>query len=222
MCKFCPELPQIKRDELLIMYLAGENKFKVMIQLELDVAADVIREWQEIEIVRRTELKSFYEMRTFKQVLHADARGYKNSDGRRTVKARLTIRGFKDLAEDLDTYTGSGQRLIMSGACRRGWPICMADVSTACLQGLTFQASGVLTNTEPREVSITPQRCAERFFQVLPGMQDYDPYKEVFKIPKCLCSFGGAPKAWRIKLERPLGAAGGRPHHTDHSCWVWF
>eukprot|EP00974_Lingulodinium_polyedra_P057972 5582649-Lingulodinium_polyedra.AAC.1 len=52
----------------------------------------------------------------------------------RTVRARLTVRGFKDNQRGyVDPYAGtsskSAQKPIISEAVRQGWPICTTDIS---------------------------------------------------------------------------------------------
>jgi hypothetical protein len=60
----------------------------------------------------------------------------------RIVRARLTVRGFKDQErKDVDRYAGtsarSSQKLLVSEAVLRGWDLCTADISKAFLQGVT-------------------------------------------------------------------------------------
>jgi len=62
----------------------------------------------------------------------------------RTIRARLTVRGFKDSERgDIDRYAGTStkcsQKLIVSEAVRNGWPICTADISKAFLQGVSCE-----------------------------------------------------------------------------------
>ncbi len=59
---------------------------------------------------------------------------------KRTVRARLTVRGIKDSERgDTDHYAGTSsrcsQKLVVPEAARRGWVICTADISKAFLQG---------------------------------------------------------------------------------------
>jgi Reverse transcriptase (RNA-dependent DNA polymerase). len=61
---------------------------------------------------------------------------------RRIIRARLTIRGFKDIdAAGLERYAGTSQRysqrLLVREAANRKWPIVSTDISKAFLQGVT-------------------------------------------------------------------------------------
>ena len=62
----------------------------------------------------------------------------------KTIRARLTVRGFKDQErKDIDRYAGtsarSSQKLLVSEAVLRGWDICFTDISKAFLQGVTYE-----------------------------------------------------------------------------------
>ena len=57
-------------------------------------------------------------------------------------RTRLPTEGFKDEeAGHLTTYAGTrsrlGQRIVVSGACTRGWPLVALDVKKAFLKGIT-------------------------------------------------------------------------------------
>ena len=65
-------------------------------------------------------------------------------DGRRVIKARLTVRGFKDLqAHDLKTFAATasrwGQRAVAAMAAQMHWRLWSADVGQAFLRGLTIE-----------------------------------------------------------------------------------
>ena len=75
-----------------------------------------------------------------------DARTVHNSqqtalaNTRRVIRARLTMRGFKDVnARNLDNYAGTSQRyskrVLVSVVVRNQWDICASDISHAFLQG---------------------------------------------------------------------------------------
>ena len=60
----------------------------------------------------------------------------------RTIRAILTVRGFKDSAHnDIDRYARTSSRcaqtILVSEAVRHGWPLCTVDISKAFLQGVT-------------------------------------------------------------------------------------
>ena len=62
------------------------------------------------------------------------------AEPKRVIRARLTVRGFKDSEKaDVDRYAGTSsrvsQKLLVSEAVRRGWDICTTDISKAFLHG---------------------------------------------------------------------------------------
>ena len=62
----------------------------------------------------------------------------------RNIRARLTVRGFKDSDKaDIDRYAGTSskcsQKLLVSEAVRNQWPVFTADISKAFLQGVTYE-----------------------------------------------------------------------------------
>eukprot|EP00959_Pyramimonas_sp_CCMP1952_P090509 1894781-Pyramimonas_sp.AAC.1 len=75
----------------------------------------------------------------------------KQPDGKLAVKARLCIKGFKDLQQDrLDTFSATAsrqsQRIVnFIAASRPKWVLWSCDVGSAFLKGLTFQDVADLT-----------------------------------------------------------------------------
>ena len=69
---------------------------------------------------------------------------------------RMTLRGFKDRdADNLETFAGTSsrisQRLVVSEAAIRGWPLTAIDVKKAFLKGVTYRLIAQLMN-EPLRV----------------------------------------------------------------------
>ena len=78
----------------------------------------------------------------------------------RVIRARLTVRGFKDVDKGhVATYAGTSQRysqrIIVSEAVLRGWDLATTDISKAFLQGVTHQELSELTGERMREVNFT-------------------------------------------------------------------
>ena len=60
------------------------------------------------------------------------------ADGHEDRRFHHAVRGFKDTdCRDIDRYAGtsarSSQKVLVSEAVLRGWDICTADISKACL-----------------------------------------------------------------------------------------
>ena len=84
--------------------------------------------------------------------------GSRSAEAKRTIRARLTVRGFKDSEKgDIDRYAGtsarSSQKVLVSEAVRRGWDIGTTDISKAFLQGVTYEELAQLTGEKQREVN---------------------------------------------------------------------
>ena len=82
---------------------------------------------------------------------------WKMVDDKRVIMSRLCVGGFKDIQGQIVTTSAStasrwGQRMVVSIAAQHGWDISIADVSTAFLQGMSFEELAKLTGEEIREV----------------------------------------------------------------------
>ena len=110
--------------------------------------------WKEVEVAIRKELKSFVDLDVFRVAPKGTTGNcmssrwvlrwkIDSSTNIRTLKARLTIRGFLDKQQyGLETFAGTasrwGQRLVVAISVQQGWPLVTADVGAAFLRGLTF------------------------------------------------------------------------------------
>ena len=98
----------------------------------------------------------------------------------RTIRARLTVRGFKDSERnDIDRYAGTStrcsQKLIVSEAVRNHWPICTADISKAFLQGVTYEQLAQMTGEPMREVNFYLPASNIPLLRQPPGFENFDP-----------------------------------------------
>ena len=97
----------------------------------------------------------------------------------RTIRARLTVRGFKDSDKgDIDRYAGTSskcsQKLLVSEAVRNGWPIFTADISKAFLQGVTYEELAELTGNPVREVNFYLPANNIPLLQQLSGFENFN------------------------------------------------
>jgi hypothetical protein len=235
---FVADAPFVGDDEVLVIYVSKTgNKQKMMIEKNLDnlSAADVRKFWHLVEPAIRKEVKSFHDMGTFEITMRAKASNvcssrwvhkFKLIDGVKSVKSRLTIRGFQDLSVSAETYAGTatrwGQRIVASISRQRGWKVFMSDVASAFLQSMTFDQMAQLSGVEAREVCFDPPTGCEKYFQELPGMHTYNPLTMTLRMLKAVYGLKDAPKAWKLQLDRVLRLAGGRQCHTDKCLWLWF
>ena len=150
---------------------------------------------------------------------------WKEIDGKKTVKARLTIRGFQDLAE-VPSYASTasrwGQRLVISIAVQRNWKLWVTDISTAFLQGMTFDELAKLTGSEVRDVAFVPPKGSEQYITELDGYRDFNFSTEVLRLLKAAYGLRDAPRAWRIRLDTELRRLGGTVLLTDKSLYCFY
>ena len=140
---------------------------------------------------------------------------------KRTIRARLTVRGFKDRdAATLSTYAGTStrwsQRLVVSTAAVRSWPIVSVDVEKAFLQGMTYEELSRVTGEPTRDVSFTLPAGSVPALRQLPGYSNFDPLKEVLHCDKPGTGLKDAPQAFSLKLKSVTrGVCGLRPTSFD-------
>jgi hypothetical protein len=237
MAKWIEDAPPVNEGEVLVIYITSKNKQKVMVEKVYDAltAADVRKYWPLVEEAIRKECAAFQSMGTYELQLREGAKNvcssrwvhrFKIIDGVRSVKSRLTIRGFEDLSAGSENYAGTAtrwsQRVIISVAIQKSWRIFITDVSTAFLRSMTFEQMAKEKGTQPREVSFVPPVGSETYFRELKGMSNYDPVKHVLRLLKPVYGLKDAPAAWKKQLNRVLSLAGGRQLLTDKCLWAWF
>ena len=238
----------IAEDQVYVVKLKGSAS-NDQPETSLDKAFDVLSpeeiktHWKLVENAVRKEVRSWYDLKTFelghrsklKNVL--DTRWvlrWKLVAGERIVKARLVVRGFKDMQffEDpggektpFKTYAGTasrwGQRFVVSVAACKGWRLRSADVGTAFLQGVTFAELHELTKEPLREVSFEPPNGFAWAFQELPGMDGLDFTRFAFRMLKPGFGLKDAPRAWRVKLHAVLAELGGTSLRVDPQLYLW-
>ena len=136
-------------------------------------------------------------------VTRGEGRETKTPQPVRTIRARLTVRGFKDAQRsDIDRYAGTStrcsQKLIVSEAVRNHWPICTADISKAFLQGVTYEQLAEMTGEPMREVNFYLPASDISLLRTLPGCEDFDPQKEVLHCDKPGTGLVDAPRAFSL------------------------
>ena len=130
-----------------------------------------------------------------------------NTVKRRIIRARLCLRGFKDIqANDLDSYAGTSQRysqrVIVSEAVIREWDLANSDISKAFLQGVTYEELARITGEPLREVNFyLPGYCIP-FLRKIPGYEDFDPVTEVLHCDKPGTGCNDAPRCFSLKLAK--------------------
>ena len=139
---------------------------------------------------------------------------------RRVIRARLTVRGFKDLDKGfIDTYAGTSQRysqrIICSEAVCNGWRLATTDISKAFLQGVTYEELSKLTGEPIREVNFYLPTANVPLLQSVAGFEDFDPNTEVLHCDKPGTGSVDAPRCFSMKLSICTTKCGLFPSSVD-------
>ena len=196
----------------------SRKKQVVSTDSDLLTPAEVSQHKADVLKAMQLELATWHKHKCFERRLRRKARNiidcrwvlkWKVTEGprghSRTIRARLTVRGFKDRdAASLESYAGTStrwsQRIVASQAVLRGWRIVSADVAKAFLQGVTYAELSRITGKPLREVCFDlPSNCVH-LLRTLPGYADYDPTQEVLACTKPGTGLRDAPKAFALKL----------------------
>ena len=119
----------------------------------------------------------------------------------------MTIRGFKDLdAAGLEKYAGTSQRysqrLLVSEAANRRWPIASTDISKAFLQGVTYKELSEMTGEPLRDVCFVLPPTSVSALKLIPGFEDFNLAMEVLHCLKPGTGSVDAPRAFNLKLSK--------------------
>ena len=196
---------------------------KAVIERDTDLLTreELLQHSDQISAAILTELKTWLKYECFKRRLRKTARNivdckwvikWKHEllpDGstRRIIRARLTIRGFKDIdAANLTRYAGTSQRysqrLLASEAANRKWPVVSTDISKAFLQGVTYKELAEQTGEPLRDVCFYLPPSTVAALKQLPGYHDFDPAVEVLWCVKPGTGSVDAPRAFHLKLAK--------------------
>ena len=210
---------------------------KTVIERDLPTLSkdDLIKYSKEVHEAQRKELERWISMKCFSRMLKRDATNridsrwvlkFKIVDGKREVKARLVVRGFKDAeADSLTTFAGTatrwGQRMICSIAAQYQWRLWSADISMAFLRGLTFEEIAKTSGEPIRSIQFDLPNGANALLQTFDGFSDFNALAETLNMDKPGFGTKDAPWAWGIKhaWRFPLYPDKGRPsflHSPQH------
>ena len=151
---------------------------------------------------------------------------WKYVDGKRVIKSRLCLRGFKDLeGASLQTYAGTttrwGQRVVTAIAAQKGWPIVIADVGCAFLRGLTFKELSELQGTPIRVVCMELPADSVALLRTIPGFETFSLAVEVLELDKPGFGLKDAPHAWGVRFDKHMHDKQGlRPTHADSKLYL--
>ena len=138
----------------------------------------------------------------------------------RYIRARLAVRGFKDRGkDDLMAYAGTAmrwsQRLLVSEAVLRRWPLCALDVKKAFLQGVSYEELAAETGETQREVNFELPASTAAVLRQVPGYESFDHRTEVLHCDKPGTGLRDAPRAFSQKLRKVTDQFGFRGTTAD-------
>ena len=231
-----------KPGEVLVMRYKKEDTKKVfydaVIERELNILTkdDEKHYWRECRDAKKKELNRWATHRVMKRLMRKDAKNlidsrwvlkFKVISGERQVKARLTVRGFKDKqAHKLDRYAATGarwsQRLVCSTAAQNCWPIWSLDVSIAFLRGKTFEeiAKKLGVSNERTLQFDLPRDGPELFRGTTEEFRAFDERVETLDMIRPGFGTTDAPWAWSLDLHEFLTSQGFKPTTADSKLYV--
>eukprot|EP00971_Amphidinium_carterae_P308031 6121589-Amphidinium_carterae.1 len=175
-------------------------------------AADVKCHWAEVEKGVLKELDSWMEHHVLEKIPVSQAANVIDTTWvyrwkGDAVKARWCIRGFKDRQKDAlvtSAFTASrmSQRVITSLAALNQWPMISLDISTAFLQGDSYE------DKEHRMICIKIPAWLLVYLQRYEQFQDYNPRIHAVRLRKPAYGLVDAPRRWYAVLRKELETAG--------------
>jgi len=219
-----------KEDEVVVLQINLKDQVKraVVIRDDASLTPEEIKTHaKEVEAAQLSELKTWAKFKCFsrksrhsarniidcKWVLkwkweHAASDSTKGTDAtaaRRVIRARLTVRGFKDIEKNLiDRYAGTSQRysqrIICSESVVQGWDMATTDIAKAFLQGVTYEELHELTGEPMREVNFYLPPAAIPLLQQVDGFSNFNPSTEVLHCDKPGTGSVDAPRCFSMKL----------------------
>ena len=150
---------------------------------------------------------------------------WKSVNGKRIIKARLTVRGYKDQqASELQTYAGTAtrwsQRIVNFMVVQKQWRLFSADVGQAFLRGLSFKQIQEMDGEVHRDVQFTVPPGSVPILQTLTGYEDFDPINEVLAMLRAGFGLKDAPRLWQKKLQQVLEKIGCRSLCADSKLYI--
>ena len=212
---------ETRQGEVMTLHFLANGTKKAVIERDTDnlTAQEMVTHRAELAAAMLKELQTWQKFNCFSRKPRAQARNIidcrwvlkwkhellPDHSTRRIIRARLTVRGFKDVdASGLASYAGTSQRysqrIVVSEAAVRRWDIATTDVSKAFLQGVTYQELAEMTGEPLREVNFMLPSGSVPVLQRLEGFESFDPISEVLHCDKPGTGLVDAPRAFSLKL----------------------
>ena len=198
--------------------------------------AGLVTHAKEVEEAQLKELSSWLQHRVGKPVLKTDfekrtglkamtsrmLKEFKKKEGKTVVKCRLALRGFqeqnqKSLATSSPTATKLGHRIVMQTAADNKWSLEGWDISTAFLQGFSFDNLPSGMKRQPCGF-VPPPGVFKLLAQLDPATwQEAASNPDAFIIELCKSVYGlkDAPLLWFVAIDAFLREYGMKPTAHD-------
>eukprot|EP00971_Amphidinium_carterae_P298645 5933160-Amphidinium_carterae.2 len=115
----------------------------------------------------------------------------------RGIRARLTVRGFKDMSAEGATFSAIATRLA-----HRNWELASLDVRKAFLQGATYAELAEEGTGVVKEVCFEVPPGTVAILRRIHGYETFDPKTEVLGLLKPGNGLRDAPRAFSVKLRK--------------------
>ena len=217
------------RDFVVRYYATGRKEVVIEREMNILTLAEAMAHVDEVTQAMRDELKRWVScggFRRFPRKLATnclDSRWvlkWKLVDGKRVIKARLTVRGYKDLqgAEVKTMATTAsrwGQRVVCMAAVQNDWVLYSADVSQAFLKGMSFDEVAKLKGEVKRHVQFDTPPGSIPILRMLDGYEDFDGGTEVLEMLRGGFGLKDAPRLWNMVFSEVLTSLQYFPCQSD-------
>jgi hypothetical protein len=141
-------------------------------------------------------------------------------DGKRIIKARLTVRGYKDLQGGevktmATTASRWGQRVVCMAAVQNDWVLYSADVSQAFLKGMSFDEVAKVKGEVKSSVQFEVPPGSIPILRMLDNYEDFDAGTEVLDMLRGGFGLKGAPRLWNLVFSEVLTTLSYFPCQSD-------
>lgn len=211
-------------------YSVIERTFDDLSPLEIKKHAQAVAEAKLVEFKRWVDLSTFVRMPRSQATNILDVTWvlkWKMIKGVRSIKSRCTARGFKDLqakSESVHRYAATAkrtsQRAICGIAAQQRTVLFSFDISAAFLKGMTFDQIAKQTGEVLRSVQVELKEQDAITMRLVPGMEGFDPQKEVLNLVKPMWGLVDAPRAFQLELLKALAEEGLVATQFDAQCFI--
>lgn len=139
---------------------------------------------------------------------------WKYIDGKRAIRARMALTGFKEpIKDDEQNFAGTAQRisqriLASEAACRKDCVFGASDIPKAFLQGFAFKEISDITSEPIKSIAFTAPKGTARHLRCVPGYESFDEHQHVVSCLKPGTGCRDAPRAFSMRLMRILRSHG--------------